>query len=255
MEQTAKIIQMEKILDSRVRCSICNKPKKAMVLDLPWGKTTVYPDCKCESEAYEKTKREQELKERQRRLERLFKQSRLGKRFKDCTFENFILREGTKEAFEAAKDYANNFDNYRKEGHGLLFTSIPGTGKTHLCGAIVNELISRFISAIFIVVPELLLQLDDARRKGTQGMVLDGLSDCDLLILDDLGAEDNRDWNMDKIFTIMDSRYRNNKPIIITTNLDSNELREHVGIRTFSRILEICRPIKLTCDDYRLRNY
>lgn len=228
-----------------------------MELDFGVVKKVVYPICKCEQEEYKRIQMEDQKKERIRRLENLFKQSRMGERFKRCNFDNFIVRPGTEKAYKMAKDYVENFGIYKREGKGLLLSSIPGTGKTHLCGAITNELLKNLTSVIFVVVPELLQHIRNTYGKGTEteAQIMYGLSECDLLILDDIGAEKKSDWTMEKLFTVIDSRYRNNQPIIFTTNCDSDDLEERIGERTFSRIMEICNPVKLTCDDYRLKEF
>jgi DNA replication protein DnaC len=242
-------------------CPKCGRKKKLQIVDFGGGiKRKVPIRCKCESKHIEEYHREIELDkqcEKKRRLERLFQQSRLGERFKTCSFDNFKLIPGTENAYETAKDYIANFNKYRKEGKGIVFSSIPGTGKTHLCGAITNELIKNLTSVIFIVVPELLMKIRNTYNKGveTESQIMYGLTECDLLILDDLGAEKKTDWTTEKLFTVIDSRYRDNRPMIFTTNCSSSELQERIGARTFSRIMEVCQPIKLECDDYRLRKF
>lgn len=259
--ETIEMMANSVISASSEYCSKCGKKKKIQVVDFGFGiKKKVPILCECESQHIEKynanIEKDKQL-EKIRRLESLFKQSRLGDRFKNCTFDNFIVREGTEKALEISKDFVKNFRNYYQEGNGILFSSIPGTGKTHLCGAITNELIKNMTSVIFIVVPELLLKIRNTYNKGTEteAQIMYGLTECDLLILDDLGAEKTTDWTTEKLFTVIDNRYRYNKPMIFTTNCSSKELKERIGHRTFSRIMEICQPIKLECDDYRLRNF
>lgn len=257
MESVKNIIQMEKTLDSKPKCPICGEYKKPLVFELFGKQRIVYPMCECESKEYEKKKLENEILEKKRRLDKLFKQSRLGIRFKECSFENFKIRKGTEDAYTTTKKYADNFNKHREEGKGLLLSSIPGTGKTHLMAAITNQLVNNMTSVIFVVVPELLQQIRSTYGKGTQteGQIMYGLAECDLLILDDIGAEKQSDWTMEKLFTVIDSRYRDRKPILFTTNCNSVELRDRLGDRTFSRIMEICEPLKLECDDYRLKAF
>lgn len=227
-----------------------------MTLDFGIYTKTVYPVCKCESEEYEKQKNEEEQKQKILRLEKLFKQSRLGDRFKRCKFENFQARKGTEKAYQICKDYADNFYINKKDGRGLLLSSIPGTGKTHLAAAITNQLVPKMTSVIFVSVPELLQQIRNTFRGAeSEASIMYGLTECDLLILDDIGAEKTTDWTTEKLYTVIDSRYRNIKPIIFTTNCDSEELQERVGVRTFSRIMEMCSPIRIEADDYRLRGF
>lgn len=245
------------IMDSKKNCPFCGKEKTPMTLDFGGIQRTVWPICKCEDEAYRKQQEEDKQRDRLVRLEALFKQSRLGERFKKCTFENFIKRVGTQQAYDITKDYVENFNIYKRDGKGLLLSSIPGTGKTHLCGAITNKLLGNMTSVVFVVVPELLQKIRNTYGHGTEteAQIMYGLTECDLLILDDVGAEKKSDWTTEKLFTVIDSRYRNNQPIIFTTNCGSQELKVRIGIRTFSRIMEVCTPVTMTCDDYRLRDF
>ena len=50
--------------------------------------------------------------------------------------------------------------------------------------------------------------------------VLKKVSECDLLIIDDFGAEKITDWVLEKVFLLIDTRYKTEKPLIITTNLE-----------------------------------
>ena len=76
------------------------------------------------------------------------------------------------------------------------------------------------------------------------------LKNASLLILDDLGAENNTEWSKEKIYEIIDSRYRQSKPMIITTNLTKDQLRDKLtsgdGVtRTYDRLIEMCTPIEV----------
>jgi len=76
------------------------------------------------------------------------------------------------------------------------------------------------------------------------------LKNASLLILDDLGAENSTDWAREKIYEIIDSRYRDKKPIIITTNLKLEQLMEKLAggdrvYRTYDRIIEMCTPVEV----------
>ena len=54
---------------------------------------------------------------------------------------------------------------------------------------------------------------------------LDSLGDYDLLIIDDLGVERNTEYALEQMFSIVDSRYRSGKPLIVTTNLKLDEMK------------------------------
>ena len=62
----------------------------------------------------------------------------------------------------------------------------------------------------------------------------------DLLHLDDLGAERATDWVLEQLYSIVNARYEEERSLVITTNLDPEQLAEQIGPRTVSRISEIC---------------
>ena len=81
--------------------------------------------------------------------------------------------------------------------------------------------------------------------------------DYDLLIIDDLGAERNTEYALEQMFSIIDSRYRCNKPLIVTTNLKLNELKHPPDLaraRIYDRILERCAPILFAGKNFREDN-
>ena len=246
------------ILDSKKYCKYCDKEKKSLEIEIAGQKRTVYPNCTCESNAYQKQKEMDKQKEKKRRIEIITNQSRLGTRFKKCTFDNFDIRHGTENAYNTTLDYATNFDLYKQTGKGLLLTGISGTGKTHLVASITNYLLKQLVSVVFVVVPDILQDIRNTYNYNgaeVESRIMYGLNECDLLILDDIGVEKKSDWTIEKIFTIIDNRYSNQKPIIYTTNCSSDDLKERVGNRSFSRIIETTEILKLTCDNYRFRRF
>jgi len=138
-----------------------------------------------------------------------------------------------------------------------LFQGNTGSGKTHLACAIANELIDKGHTVKFIPVTELLDKIKatfDAQYESEDGFIKP-LRDCDLLILDDLGAERTTSWTMAKLHNLIDYRYSNYKPTIITTNLLSGELSSVLDTRTVDRILDVHKErftiLNLAVDSYR----
>jgi DNA replication protein DnaC len=205
-----------------------------------------------------KKQQEEELRQRMRKIERLFDQSRLGKRFRDRTFETFEVRDYNKKAFEIALDYAQNFDEYKEKGEGLFIAGGYGVGKTHLAAAITNYLIQNLkATVIFGNITTLLGQLrftysDDSEYEELQ--LIRELSDVDLLVIDDLGKERPTLWVEEKLYNVINERYENYKPIIVTSNLGLEEIEKRLetcGGAIVSRIIEMCRGVKIMGADYR----
>jgi DNA replication protein DnaC len=87
-----------------------------------------------------------------------------------------------------------------------------------------------------------------------EGSILDEAIETQLLVLDDLGAEKASEYVLDRLYLIINGRYENDLPTLITTNLGLEQLRQQVGPRIVSRISEMCMPIDFPSGDYRLKN-
>lgn len=205
-----------------------------------------------------KKQQEEELRQKLERIERLFQQSRLGKRFRDRTFETFVVRDYNQKAFEIAQDYAKSFDKYKEKGEGLFITGGYGVGKTHLAAAIANYLIQNLkATVIFGNVTTLLGRIRQTYSENSQyeeEQILKELYDVDLLIIDDLGKEKPTEWVEEKLYTVINQRYEDYKPIVVTSNLELEEIEhrlETCGGAIVSRIIEMCRGIKMVGPDFR----
>lgn len=166
------------------------------------------------------------------------------------TFASFDERQpGCDRAAARARHYA-------EEPRGWLVLRGPvGTGKTHLAAAVVNVVAARGVPACFFVVADLLDLLRAAYDPEADCPGYDRLmtlvKTAPLLVLDDLGAEKATDWAREKVYQIVDYRYRNRLPTVITTNARADTLDERVESRMLDRALTTL--IVLETADYRRR--
>lgn len=149
------------------------------------------------------------------------------------------------------RKYAHNFST---ESRSLLFQGAPGLGKTHLSLAIASELIEKGFGVIYTSAPELLSRMsrENLDFNFSENISIGQyLSDCDLLILDDLGTEYSTKFTVAALYNIINTRVILSKPTIISTNLSVDELEEKYNQRIVSRIIGTMRRVEFIGTDIR----
>jgi len=138
------------------------------------------------------------------------------------------------ENYSFCKEYAEKFDG---TGSGIFMMGATGLGKTHLSLAIANRVIERGYSAIYGSVPELLRMLNNEQFGRSDKDTMSLLMGCELLILDDLGAENITDYSLSLLYEIINARVNRSIPMIVSTNLGTKELKTRYNDRICSRLL------------------
>jgi DNA replication protein DnaC len=135
------------------------------------------------------------------------------------------------------RDIGENLDG----GRGLWIQGDVGTGKTTLAMLVSKAALDAGRSVAIYSLPRLLNLLRES-MDSEQGMLdfMDRLTAVDLLHLDDLGAENQTEWVLEQLYSIVNARYEAERTIVATTNLMPDELSERLGSRTVSRLVEIC---------------
>lgn len=171
--------------------------------------------------------------------------------FKLSTFDTFQLkyysntveegssmsdRERMSKYFEFCKNYVETFD---EDSRNILMKGNTGLGKTHLSLAIGRAVIEKGFGVIYCSTPEILskLEKENFRKTNTNEDSEETLKECDLLILDDLGSEFHTSFTKNKIYNIINFRLIHQKPTIISTNLDFDELENAYSKRLISRLM------------------
>lgn len=201
----------------------------------------------------------------QEKVNRLLGASGIKKRFQQRTFQNFRCdTPERKKNYAAAKEYADNFVYHKEKGDGLYIEGTNGTGKTHLAAAIALQLISEGIPVICKTSSDILGDIKKAfdRKFPPEYEVLDAYKKVDLLIIDDLGKEQCSDWSMSTLYSILNDRYEDMKPTIVTTNYNADGLVNALTPKGFdntkiiaiiSRLKETSTVMTMAWDDIRSR--
>lgn len=216
--------------------------------------------------AEEKAKR---LWEKQREVKRLMKLSGIKKSFQSKTFESFTPRDpAAAKAKKKAEEYVATFQHGapRTEKNSLLLCGPVGVGKTHLASAIANELISGLTDVVILTPTEMLDRQREAysAQTGEMGIreVTESLKKASLLILDDLGKDRMTEWGLGRLFDVINARYEDLMPMVVTTNESPGELIKRLtpanGYTTTAqaivdRLIERCEIVPLTGKSYRSR--
>ncbi len=151
--------------------------------------------------------------------------------------------------YDECRRFANDFNG---KGYGLFMMGNTGLGKTHLSLAVANELIRKGFCVIYGSVPELLRRLDKEQFKNAEGDTMELVTGCELLILDDLGAENNTDRYTALLYEMINARQSRSLPMIINTNLEMAQIKARYQDRLWSRLFSM-RVLIFRGDDNRLK--
>jgi DNA replication protein DnaC len=177
--------------------------------------------------------------------------SNVGKRYMKCTFESYNPA-GHERQVEVCRRFANDFEN-NTDGRGLMLYGTVGTGKTHLAAAVGNYIVyEKGYDVYFMPFTELLNNLkNNMNNKDYIKKFMERLYNADLLIMDDLGKEKYTEWAAEQLFSLLDNRYRDCKPVIVTTNYTPQQLSNRVDEAIMSRLIGTCALIGMNGQDYR----
>jgi DNA replication protein DnaC len=217
------------------------------------------------------------------RSDALLENSRIPRNYERASLDTFALPRdnpvasaGLGSALLHAKGFARDFPAVNPPG--LLLIGESGTGKTHLAVGVMKALLEKGHECVFFDYQNLLDRIRasyDATSGTSDREAYRTVLDCDVLLLDDLGAHRVTEWVEDIVTSIITYRCNHQKPLIATTNLPDPDitgkiadytsaggvavykktLAEAIGSRARSRLFEMCKVIKMqVTEDYRVRH-
>jgi len=181
--------------------------------------------------------------------------ARIPIKYRTRSFESFKVFSSVHESARGqVQAYVERLkrDIVQNERNGLLLTGRAGSGKTHLAVAALRGLIAGGRSGLMWNVNDLFRALREAVSRGEgESDLVDDVRESPVLLLDDLCAEKSTEYVQDRLYAIINGRYEQLLPTIVTTNETLDGLREALGRRLASRLWEMCQHIQMPEEDYR----
>ncbi len=235
--------------DGLLYCGVCHEAKEELVPEEI--KFRGCPDkhprlCDCDRARFELEIQESEARRHAQETERLRRNCFTDLCQDDMTFDASSV---STRQFETCRRYTEYWDKARENNFGLLLWGDVGTGKSYLAACIANALIEKELAVRMLNFGQILNAGFEEKAR-----ILEEISSYDLLILDDFGMERNTEYGQEIVFQVIDNRYQSKKPMIITTNLSLQTLKEPRDLehkRIYERILEVCIPVHFDGDNLR----
>ena len=246
------------------RCEFCGKELQPIGFDYLYVNISEdsieYERCNCnKSKDYWKEIDHKEYEQQKRNrirniINTIYKQNYIGRKLQEMNLENFYFDSSNKYVLDVVNDYINkNKDTMKSDS--LIIMGKSGVGKTHLAAAIANKLIENDKIVLMKRLTNLLERIRETYESNTnsENELIEIYSNADMLIIDDLGTEKISNWALEKLYTIIQNRYENGLPIIITTRFNKQGLIERFSYSKdpdlvdaiISKLYQMCFGIKL----------
>lgn len=203
--------------------------------------------CSILCDCRQKEREQEEEKEKRKRADEMRKRFLPREQMRNCRFEN--ADEATH--VNAGVKYVENWEEFKRDGSGLVFWGNTGTGKSFTALCIANALIDRSIPVHFFSSVDVVFDLMDREKRES---ILKTVSEVPLLIIDDIGAERDTEFSKEQVCRIIDMRCESGKPLICTTNYSIDEMKEakdRTSARMFDRLLSVCVPVRVVGESRR----
>ena len=178
----------------------------------------------------------------------------IPRKYRGSSFDRPPVTDMPAPQVQVVKRFVRAIDENLDAGRGLWFYGSVGTGKTTLAMLVSRAALDAGRSVAIYSLPRLLAEIRATFESDSEGSYvefLDRLAAVDLLHIDDVGAERTSDWVLEQLYAIVNARYEDECSVIITTNLERDELVEQIRERTVSRLEEMCTLVPLYGEDAR----
>lgn len=231
--------------DDLLHCGKCHTKKQSRNIS-PFDHKPRVTSCLCQCE-FERREEERRKIEEAKEFERIKRMKIECVQDKNMLNWNFSNDDGNNPKMQAARKYVENWNKMYEENYGFLLYGDVGTGKSFFAACIANALLDKGIPVLVTNFSRLVNQLSGFGEDKNE--FLNSLNRYKLLIIDDLGVERQSEFVMEQVYNIIDSRYKSGQPMIITTNVPIEEIRQPKDIkykRIYDRILENCIPMQIS---------
>lgn len=211
----------KQMLDSIKHCAICkslNECTNSVKGYTKFVKNNSIRMCPCKY-LKQSEKEEEEIS----KLQTLF----ISTETLDASFSNVDLNtEAKKRAYKECVNFVTNINDKKS---GIYLYGAFGVGKTYLLASLAKELIKKDKTVLFVYFPDLVRYMNGIMYENSKlEQLIEKIKECDVLILDDLGAEYLSSWFRDQVLgPILNYRYLSKKPICVSSNLTPKEMLEH----------------------------
>lgn len=195
------------------------------------------------------------------RISRLFASARIPRAYEGDTFADYAVTAANRDAVDAAHMMVAD------EIKGLFLHGEKGTGKTKLAAIIANERARAGKPVLFASVPDLMADIRASFDGGKTAETVRAVKETPFLVLDDLGAEKMSEWVGEQLFCIVNHRYNEMLPTVVTSNYNPTQIIRRMatvdrggnvvddlqGQRIMSRIYEMCERVEIRGTDWRMK--
>lgn len=190
-------------------------------------------------------------------------QHEIPSRYQNLAFERAPVSEIllTMDPGERARvrDWCLNPVKHLDSGDGIWFLGPRGTGKTSLAMLISQQVMRERRSVAIYTAPQLLTEIRktyDDHSPQTYTELMQRLRGVDLLHIEDLAVAKATEWVLEQFYTVVNDRYQDRRSLIFTADVSQPpQLGDHVGYRTYSRLMEMCgEQIHMFGDDFRIKS-